>query len=455
MDNFVTDQAERSSVARTHAYIDAIERQNPKVNAVITVTAEMALEQARAADAAMAAGDWMGLLHGEPMLIKDCFNIAGIRTTFGSILYKDNIADHDSVVIARLRRAGAVFIAKANLSEYCYGATTENVHFGDCHNPWKLDRIPGGSSGGTAAGVAAGFCRIGLGSDTGGSVRVPAAFCGVVGLRPTVGRVPNTRSLGASTIMDTIGPMARTVPDVARTYMQIAGYDADDPLSEDRPVDDVLPALSEGVSGLRIGLPRQIFFEDLSDEVEALVRAAAAELEAAGATLVDLDIKDASAFRDRSAFNFVLADMADQYRDAMEHKANSIGPEVLRRMQLGREVSGMDYAASIRKLQQWKLELRRMFSEVDLLLTPMTPFTAPSIAESEDMVAATREVTRFAYEVGGAGVPSISVPVGFDSQGLPAAMQLIAPWFDERGLFRAAAAYQARTEFHRVHPPIS
>ena len=449
------DRDSVSSVARTESYLEAIERGNPKVNAVLTVTAEMARKQAAAADTATIAGEWLGLLHGEPVLIKDCFNIEGVRTTYGSILYERNIADHDSVVITRLRRAGAVFLGKANLSEYCYGATTENVHFGNCRNPWNADHVPGGSSGGTAAGVAARFCRIGLGSDTGGSVRVPAAFCGVVGLRPTVGRIPNTRSLGASTIMDTIGPMACTVADVARTYVQIAGYDMNDPLSENRPVSDLLPALSDGVCGLRIGLPRQIFFEDLSDEVEVLVRAAAAELEAAGATLVDLDIEDVAALKDRSAFNFVLADMADQYRDVMVEKANSIGSEVLRRMRLGLDVSGVDYAASIRKLQRWKLEFRRLFAQVDLLLTPTTPTTAPSIADTKDMVAATRDVTRYTYEVGGAGVPAISIPVGFDSQGLPAAMQLIAPWFDERGLFRAAAAYQARTEFHRAAPSLA
>src|ERR1700722_3921190 len=204
------------SVRATEHYLDVIDRLNPKINAVLTVTADMALEQAHAADKAAADGEWLGLLHGVPMTVKDCLNVAGVRTTFGSGMYRENIANSDSEVVRRIRRSGPVFLAKTNLPEFCYGGTTHNVHYGNCLNPWDLTRTPGGSSGGAAAALAADMCRIAFGSDTGASIRAPASFCGVVGIRPTTGRVPNTNALGVSIHADTTGMLARHVSDVAR-----------------------------------------------------------------------------------------------------------------------------------------------------------------------------------------------------------------------------------------------
>ncbi len=208
-------------------------------------------------------GEWLDLLHGVPITIKDCLNVAGYRTTFGSRLYADHVSSADSAVVARLRRAGAVFRAKAHLTEFCYGATGENRHFGDCNNPWDLARIPGGSSSGPAASVAADMCRIAIGFDTGGSVRVPAALCGVVGLRPTFGRLSNAHALALTVEFDTIGPLARSVVDVARAFAAMAGFDPDDPASIDRPVENFLPALHDGIAGVRIGIPKRFFFEGL------------------------------------------------------------------------------------------------------------------------------------------------------------------------------------------------
>ena len=244
-----------NSVKETERYLDVIERFNPEINAVLTKTPEVALEMAHKADKAADDGEWLGLLHGVPMLVKDCLNVAGTRTTFGSGMYRENIANSDSEVVRRIRNSGPVFLGKTNLPEFCYGATTHNVHYGNCLNPWDTTRIPGGSSGGTAAALASGMCRIAFGSDTGGSVRGPSALCGISGIRPTVGRIPNTNALALTIHADTIGMMARTVPDVARGFASIAGHDPEDSLSEDVPLENFLPTLRDGIENTRVGIP--------------------------------------------------------------------------------------------------------------------------------------------------------------------------------------------------------
>lgn len=441
-----------SAVFETERALEAIEQHNPRVNAILTVDAGAALKQARAADRAAEAGDWLGLLHGLPTTVKDCLNVAGYRTTFGSRAFRDNVAQDDSEAVRRFVAAGSVIVGKTNLSEFCYGLTNENPHYGNCRNPWDLDRIPGGSSGGSAASVAAGMCRISWGSDTGGSVRVPAALCGVVGLRPTIGRVPNTGALEASAQFDVIGPMAYAVSDVARAFAAVAGYDPADHQSVDQPVPNFLPALRDGLSGVRIGLPRRFFFEDCQSEVEARALAAGSALERAGAHLVDVDVPNAEDAQAHTMSSIILADMADAHRGRMEEQPDTIGPEVLRRLRLGVPIKGMDYARSLRWLLKWKVCWRRLFDTVDLILTPTTPRTAPGLVDAADMIAASQIMSRNTFGVGTVGLPAISLPCGFDGQGLPIGVQLAAKWLDEPLLLRAGVAYQAQTEFHRSRP---
>jgi aspartyl-tRNA(Asn)/glutamyl-tRNA(Gln) amidotransferase subunit A len=443
------------SVRATEHYLDAIERLNPKINAVLTVTADMALEQARAADKAAAEGEWLGILHGVPMTVKDCLHVAGVRTTFGSGMYRDNIANSDSEVVRRTRRSGPVFLGKTNLAEFCYGATTQNDHYGNCLNPWDLERVSGGSSGGAAAAAAAGMCRIAFGSDTGGSVRNPASFCGVAGIRPTVGRVPNTNALGLSIHADTIGMLAYNVTDVARGFAAIAGYDPADPLSEDVPVDNFLPALRDGIEGIRVGIPKTFYFENCQPDVVARVQAASKVIEACGARLVDIDLKGAEEARVATMPQILAIDMADLYRDGMKNHPDKFGVEVLRRLRAGEGFSGTDYAHALRILVAWKHNLKSAFQDIDLLLFPATPIVAPKWTNAEDLQKSTHLISRNNVAIGYAGLPGLSVPVGFDTNGMPVGMLLVGKWFNEPLVFRAGVAYQSRTDFHNARPKIA
>ena len=444
-----------NSVRATEHYLDVIERLNPEINAVLTVTPEMALDMAHKADRAAGDGEWLGLLHGVPMLVKDCLNVAGTRTTFGSGMYREKIANSDSEVVRRIRRAGPVFLGKTNLPEFCYGATTQNVHYGDCLNPWDTTRVPGGSSGGSAAALASGMCRIAFGSDTGGSVRCPSALCGVSGIRPTVGRIPNTNALALTIHADTIGMLARTVPDVARGFAAIAGYDPDDPLSEDVPVGNFLPTLRDGIENARVGIPTTFFFENCEPDVVARVMEAAKVIEACGATLVDIDIEGAEEARVATGPTLLAMDMADMHRDGLKDHPEEYGDEVLRRLHGGEPFQGTDYANALRVLIRWKHQFKQVFQKVDMLLTPTTPMVAPKWTDSEDLQKATHSIMRNLVGLGYAGLPCLGVPVGFDSQGMPVGMQLVAKWFDEPLLFRAGVAYQARTDFHKMRPKVS
>jgi aspartyl-tRNA(Asn)/glutamyl-tRNA(Gln) amidotransferase subunit A len=438
--------------AAVESALEAIRRWNPVVNALITVTADEARRAAALADAAEDAGEWRGLLHGVPVAFKDCIDVAGMRCTNGSGRYRDRMPAADAEIARRVGGAGAITVGKTNLNEFCYGATGENVHFGAALNPWDPARITGGSSSGTAAAVASGMCRIGIGTDTGGSVRVPAALCGIAALRPTIGRLPNTGVQEVSVAFDTVGPMAYSVADVARCYAVGAGYDPADPNSVDRPVEDVLAGLHGGIAGLRIGLPRRFFFEGLQPAVERAVLAATQELEAAGAKLMDIDIPDADQAQANTMGALLVADAADVHRDAMTQAPESFGSEVLRRLRLGLGTTGMDYARSLRWLGAWKVKLRAVFAHVDAVVTPTAPLVAPRLANSADMIEATRHVSRFTYGVGAAGLPGLSVPVGFDGDGMPIGMQVLGSWFAEATVLRIGAAYQARTAFHRARP---
>jgi aspartyl-tRNA(Asn)/glutamyl-tRNA(Gln) amidotransferase subunit A len=345
-------------------------------------------------------------------------------------------------------------LGKTNLTEFCYGATGENPAFGDINNPWNLDRVPGGSSSGAAAAAATDVCRVAIGSDTGGSVRIPAALCGVVGLRPTFGRVSNANALGLTVDFDTIGPIARSVSDVARAFAVIAGYDPNDPASVDLPAENFLPTLRNGIAGVRVGLPRRYFFENLQPEIEQAVLAAARTLERAGARLIDMAVPNAEQAQTNIHICLARADMADIHRDEMDRRPDAIGPEVLRRLRLGLDVSGRDYAAARRWLARWRLDLREMFTQVDLLLTPTTPIVAPLRKSSADMVETTQALARFTVGIGCAGLPAITLPCGFGEAGMPIGAQLVAKWWDEALLFRAGCAFQQLTDFHLARPPL-
>ncbi len=447
----MSDQSSVSIADTVEQHLQLIEKLNPKLNAVLTLTAEEARARAAALDKSAANGNHLSALHGLPMIIKDCLAVKGIRSTWGNKAYENRIADHDAELVMRLKNAGAVFLGMSNLSELCFSVTNLNDHFGAARNPWNTDHVTGGSSGGSAASVAAGLCRVAIGTDTGGSVRIPASFCGVTGLRPTVGRIPTTGGLSLSTRFDTAGPIAYDIADVAAVYMVIAGYDPADPNSVERPVENVVAAVKGNIEGMAIGIPKSFYYDNLDTDVAARLQDAIKTFESCGASIVDIDLADAAGAT-KAAMGIVAAETLEAFADQIAEKPETISRSVLANMKFGERVSGVRFAAARRRLQEWDLTLRKAFDDVDFILTPSVPCTAIPISPDADSHENLQKLTTGAYAIGAAGVPSMSVPCGFDGKGLPVGMQITAPWWHEATLFRAGGAFQVRTDFHTARP---
>ena len=439
-----------STRVRVSECLEQIEAVNESLNAVITVTGEDALAAAEALD----NDAWAGLLHGMPMVVKDNIDTAGIRSTSGARFLANNIPNRDATVVQRLRRAGAVVLGKANLHELCFGIRSNNSVAGQCHNPWSPVHVPGGSSGGSGAAVAAGFCVGALGSDTGGSVRLPASMNGISGLRPTVGRVPNTGSTPVSLSQDTIGPMARRVSDVARIFAVIAGYDASDPMSDGRPLENFLPSLNDGVAGVRIGLPREGYFEGAEPTVEAAVREAAAVLEEQGAVLVDVDVPEMAAMHEWASV-VIFSDACSIHGERLRNEPDSIDPDTAVRMRTGFDYTGADYASAMRVRAVWRRTLLDVFQRVDILLSPTVHTEVPLIDDNKDLLSATRDATRNTYAGAFGQIPGLSVPCGFSAGGLPVGLQLEAAWWQEPLLLRVGHCFQQATDWHLRQPPLA
>jgi len=445
----------RAAGEATRAALDAIERWNPSTKAMLTVTADQALATAADIDARQSRGEWCGLLAGMTMSIKDNVDVAGVVTTAGSKMRAGAVANRDAPIVHRLKQAGATIVGKANLHEWVFGPTSQSTHYGPVRNPWDTSRIPGGSSGGSGASLAAGMCIGSIGSDTGGSIRIPAAFCGVAGLRPSIGRISCQGSVPVSTWFDTVGPMARRVSDVARIFAVIAGHDPDDPMSEDRPVPNVMVEIDRPIAGLRIGLQRRWFLENLAPELETAMQEALAVLRAEGVEIIEIDLGDVERSHELLAFKVLLADAYNVHKERLESRPEDFGRDVYTRAMLGKEVKGHEYAAALRWNEVFKQRLRQVFGKVDAILTPTIPFGAPqaeSGLQGEAWFATIREITRYTYCWSFAGVPVLSVPCGFDKQGLPLGMQIATPWFDESTALRLGHAFQRATKHHERAP---
>jgi aspartyl-tRNA(Asn)/glutamyl-tRNA(Gln) amidotransferase subunit A len=443
---------EVSAVETTERFLERIETLDGEIDAFITVAGDSALEQARAADGALARGSVLGPLHGFPVALKDNIDTRGLRTTIGSSFFADRVPDADADVTARLRSAGAVILGKLNLHEFAYGATNDNAHYGQCRNPWDLDRIPGGSSGGSGAAVAAGLCAAALGTDTGGSVRIPAALNGISALRPSDGRVSLTGVFPISLTFDTVGPMARTVSDLAAMIGVLAGYDDADPRSVDAPVPDYMRALDEGLDGLRIGMPTSFYFDDVDDDIVALVRRAAEDFAGAGAEVLEIDLPGA----DDAVVDTTGTIRAESYaihRGRLETEPERFGDDVRRRLELGMSITGADYGLHRERARAWIRNVKRAFEQVDLILTPSTGTTAPQAGS--EMIETTQRLVRLTYGWSLAGLPALSLPCGLSDAGLPVGLQLAAPKLGEATLVRAGAAYQRETDWHLLEPPVS
>jgi aspartyl-tRNA(Asn)/glutamyl-tRNA(Gln) amidotransferase subunit A len=437
---------------RLEEQLDRIESLNPWFRALVTLDAAGARVWAGATDAAASQGRWLGLLHGMTLAVKDNIDTAGIRTACGSLLFADHIPNADAPVVERLRRAGAFVVGKAAMMELAFGVRSLDAVGGQCRNPWNPDHVPGGSSGGSAAAVALDFCDAALGTDTGGSIRMPAAFCGVAGLRPTHGLVSNRGVLPVSVSFDTVGPMARRVEDLARLLCVMAAYDRDDPSSVRQPVASDILDVDDDVAGLRIAVPRNFYFADVDPEVEAAVYGLADALARAGATIVEVTI-DGAEEAHRHATTIILADACALHADALDHKSELISAQVRERMIKGRDRSGVDYALAMRFRETWRKLLRDLFAAADILLIPSAPYAAPLVDDGVHLADATRHATRFTYGGGLAGNPGLSLPCGRTRNGLPIGALLEAAWWNEAALIRAGRAWQRLSDWHLQRPP--
>jgi aspartyl-tRNA(Asn)/glutamyl-tRNA(Gln) amidotransferase subunit A len=464
-----------SSEQLTQALLERSEKLEPALNSLTWFNKEQALAEARAADKARAAGDARPLL-GVPIAIKDLLNVKGQPCTAGSNILKGYVAPYDATVIARLRAAGCVFVSRTNTDEFAMGGSTETSAYGTTRNPWDTERVPGGSSGGSAAAVAARLAPAALASDTGGSIRQPAAFCGVTGFKPTYGRVSRYGCTAFASSLDQVGPIARSVEDAALVYQVIAGQDPHDSTTSRRPVGDCLPEVraTKNLKGLKLGLPKQYFVEGLDAEVEKLTRAAVEQCRALGAEIVDVDLPyskygiacyyilaPAEASANLARYDGVRYGFRAESEDLLEMyektRAGGFGAEVKRRVILGTYVlsSGFHDAYYLRAQKVRTLirnDFEKAFAKCDAILGPVTPTAAFHVGEKSADPVQMYLGDIFTVNVNLAGICGLSVPCGFTGNGLPAGLHVVGPAFEEARILKIGAAYQHSTEWHLKRP---
>jgi len=464
-----------SSVELTRNYLDRLEKLEPKVKALVTITREQALKQAAEADKLLTTGDNVNSLTGVPAFIKDVICTKGVRTTCSSKMLENFIPPYDATVMEKLKCCGAVMLGKTNMDEFAMGSSTENSAFFITHNPWNLERVPGGSSGGSAAGVASGEAIYALGSDTGGSIRQPASFCGVTGLKPTYGRVSRYGLVAFASSLDQIGPFALTAYDCALVLNTIAGYDERDSTSSPQKPPDFTKGLNGDIKGMHLGVPKEYFAEGIHPEVAESVKDSLAKLEELG-VIIDTDVSlpstpyalavyyiiapsEASANLaryDGVKYGYSYAD-TDSMWEAMEKtRQYGFGPEVKRRIMIGTyALSAGYYDAWYLKAQKVRTLIRQEFDQAfkkyDALVTPTSPTTAFRIGEKANDPLSMYLSDICTIPINIAGLPAISIPCGF-SEELPVGLQIIGKPFDEQTILKIADAYQQVTDWHERAP---
>jgi aspartyl-tRNA(Asn)/glutamyl-tRNA(Gln) amidotransferase subunit A len=449
-----------SPVELTQECLRRIEQLNPKLNAFISVTADSALADARASEAEIQRGGWKGPLHGVPIALKDLVDTAGVRTTAASGLFKDRVPTQDAEVVRRLKAAGAVLLGKTNLHEFAYGGSSAISYFGPVRNPWNVAYSPGGSSGGSAAAVAAQLCYGAIGTDTGGSIREPAGYCGIVGLKPTYGRVSAAGVVPCAWSLDHVGPMTSTVMDAALMLQAIAGYDPQDPGSFDLPVPDYVATIAAPASSLRLGIPRAYFYEGLHANIQAAMESALSVLKRLTRTQRDIaplatDGTYASVMN--PAITIVLAETYEYHKDYALKSPELYQASTIKRIRAGADVTAPAYVQARRQLDQARHAVARVFDDVDLVITPTSPVPPFAIADLMDpdtnrlkelqMLHNTRPFNML-------GLPTISVPCGFTADGLPIGMQISGAPGAEATVLRLAHAYEQATEWHTRKPNV-
>jgi len=436
-----------SPVDLTKACLERIEQLNPALNAFVTVTAEEALEQARKAEADIHRGDWICPLHGIPIALKDLVDTRGVRTTAASGVFKDRVPTEDAEIVRRLKAAGAVLLGKLNLHEFAYGASSVISEFGPIRNPWASEYCTGGSSGGSAAAVAAGLCYGAIGSDTGGSIRIPAAWCGVIGLKPTYGRVSTRGVIPLAWSLDHLGPMTRTVSDAALMLQAISGYDSEDPASTDTAVPDYARALTGQTASLRIGIPRAHFYEALHPEIASAINAALSALGELTSSHHEIEVSVTTEI----ALRILKAEAFAYHRDYVAKTPELYQPETLQRIRAGAEISTAEYIDARREMDQLRRSVPKLFEAVDLVVTPTVPMPPPKIqdlvADTEGLRAKEVLMTRNTRPFNLLGLPTISVPCGLTETGLPIGLQITGPPGGEAAVLWLAHAFERTTQY--------
>jgi aspartyl-tRNA(Asn)/glutamyl-tRNA(Gln) amidotransferase subunit A len=472
----VLAEKKASSVEITEAFLKRIEAVEEKVHSYVTVTPELALDMAREADSRLARGEG-GQLTGIPIAVKDNMCIKGQRTTCGSKVLHNFVPPYDAEVVSRIREEGMVILGSANMDEFAMGSSTETSHWGTTRNPWNLDMIPGGSSGGSVAAVAAGEAAVSLGSDTGGSIRLPAAFCGVTGIKPTYGAVSRYGLVAYASSLDQIGPISRDVPDLALLLNMICGHDPKDSTSVPRAHEDFTEFLDKPINGMTLGLPKEFFNKLTNPDVERVVAETRSVFERLGVNFVELSlphldygiaayyiIAPSEASSNLARYDGVkyghraakFSSMIDMY---CRTRAEGFGPEVKRRIMLGTYALSSGYydayylkAAKVRTLIT--RDFKKAFESCDAIFCPTAPSPAFRIGEKIDDPIQMYLTDVFTIPVNMAGLPGMAFPAGFSADGLPIGLQLIAPHFEEARLIQLAAAFQKETDHHQKRPPL-
>ena len=453
------ESGQLSPVELTKAHLDRIERTEPALNAFVTLLSEESARSAEEAEREIANGEYRGPLHGIPIGLKDLYFTKGIRTTAGAKILRDFVPDYDAAVTEKFADAGAILMGKLQMHEFALGATSVNPHDGPARNPWNPDRITGGSSGGSGSAVAAGQCMAALGSDTGGSIRIPGALCGIVGLKPNFGRVSRHGVYPLSWSLDTVGPMTRTVRDSAVVLNAIAGYDSRDPSSSNVPTEDFTDGIEDGTAGLRIGIPDDFFYDVISPEVAEAVCRAAGTLSELGAEVERCSIPALNhALGISSAI--LVAEAAETVFDKLRDRPEDIGADVRARLRLGAVTPAVDYIKAQRARSAYNAQLEDAMEKYDLLLAPSVAVGATGIDQEFVEAGGKQEnalslMSRLTRPFNLTGQPTISIPCGFTSEGMPIGMQLAGRQWQETTALRAAHAYEQATEWHTRRPSLN
>ena len=440
------------------AHLDGIARTEPALNSFITLMADEARAQAREAEREIARGAYRGALHGVPVGLKDLYYTRGVRTTVGSKILRDFVPDYDSAAAERFAAAGAVLMGKLQMHEFALGATSVNPHDGPARNPWDVSRITGGSSGGSGSAVASGQCMAALGSDTGGSIRIPAALCGIVGLKPTFGRVSRHGVHPLAWSLDTAGPMTRSVRDSAIVLNALAGYDARDPSSANVPSADFTEGIDAGIAGLKIGAPTDFFYDVIDPEVAEAVCDATGVLKSLGATVERIPLPALNQALGISG-TLLVTEAAETLFDNLRDRPEDIGEDVRARLYLGAMTPAADYIRAQRARRAYNEQVAETMREYDLLVAPSVATGAPRIDQETVEIAGRTEnalslMSRLTRPFNLTGQPAISIPCGFTSDGMPIGMQLAARAWDEATVLRAAYAYEEATAWGERRAPV-